>query len=127
MTSDKTLPDLTRDAALQLGDLVRNEFRLARAEAGESLKSAAAASVSLALGVAVAGASVTLALFALAYAIGQTLPMWFAAVLAAAAGGLLSFVLVQRGKSALASPVSLPKTVENVSRDITRLKETVSP
>jgi tetrahydromethanopterin S-methyltransferase subunit C len=124
MQTERTLSELTMDLASQAGDLLRNEIRLARAEAIENVKSMGGGIVRAALGVALAGAAVTLALFALAYGLGQILPMWVAALIGAVIGGVIAYVLIKSGlKAASLSHVALPRTAEQVSRDLRLIKE----
>jgi tetrahydromethanopterin S-methyltransferase subunit C len=124
MQTERTLSELTMDLASQAGDLLRNEIRLARAEAIENVKSMGGGIVRAALGVALAGAAVTLALFALAYGLGQVLPMWVAALIGAVVGGIIAYVLIKSGlKAASLSHVALPRTAEQVSRDLRLIKE----
>ena len=124
MQTERTLSELTADLATQAGDLLRNEIRLARAEAMESVKEMGDGIVRAALGVALAGAAVTLALFALAYALGTVMPMWGAALIGAAIGGGVAYLLVKSGlKAASLSHVALPRTAEQVSRDLRLIKE----
>jgi hypothetical protein len=124
MQTERSLPELTRDLASSLGDLMRNEVRLARAEAVESLKKMGDGLIRAALGVALAGAAVTLALFALAYALGETLPLWGAALLSACIGGAGAYLLIKNGLKALsADPISLPRTTKQVARDLHLIKD----
>src|SRR5258706_1570421 len=97
MQAERTLPELTMDLASQVGDLLRNEVRLARAEAFESVKQMRVGVVRAALGLSLAGAALTLALFALAYALGQVMPMWGAALVGAGIGGIGAYLLVTSG------------------------------
>jgi hypothetical protein len=128
MQTERTLADLTRDLAADAGDLVRNEVRLARAEAVESVKGMGDGIVRAALGVALAGAAVTLALFALAYALGEIMPMWGAALIGAALGGVIAYWLVKSGlKEVSVDRIALPRTAEQVARDLRAIKEKVSP
>jgi hypothetical protein len=128
MQSDRSLADLTKDLALNAGELFRNELRLARAEAVESVKGMGDGIVRAALGVALAGAAVTLALFALAYALGEVMPMWGAALVGAAVGGAIAYWLVKSGLNDISvDRISLPKTAEQVARDLRTIKEKVSP
>jgi hypothetical protein len=127
MQTDRSLPELTRDLASQAGDLFRNEVRLARAEAMEGLKQMGAGAVRAALGVVLAGSAVTLGLFALSYALGEVMPMWAAALVGAIIAGLLSYVLIKSGlKAASVDHVGLPRTAEQVSRDLRLIKENVT-
>lgn len=124
MQTERTLSELTSDLASQAGELLRNEIRLARAEAMESVKDMGGGIVRAALGVALAGAAVTLALFALAYALGTVMPMWGAALIGAVIGGAIAYFLVKSGlKTASLSHVALPRTAEQVLRDLHIIKE----
>lgn len=124
MQTERTLPELTMDLATQAGDLLRNEIRLARAEAMENFAQMGGGIVRAALGVALAGAAVTLGLFALAYALGEVMPMWAAALVGAAIGGGASYFMIKSGlKASSLKHVALPRTAEQVSRDIRLIKE----
>lgn len=128
MEADRSLADLTRDLAANAGDLFRNEVRLARAEAVESLKDMGDGVIRAALGIALAGAAVTLGLFALAYALSEIMPLWAAALIGAVIGGLIAYGLVKSGLKAISvDRIALPRTAEQVSRDLRSLKEKVSP
>lgn len=128
MQTDRSLADLTKDLAANAGDLFRNEVRLARAEAVESIKGMGGGIVRAALGIVLAGAAVTLALFALAYALGEVMPMWGAALIGALVGAAIAYWLVKSGLEALSvDNMKLPRTAEQVSRDLRTIKEKVSP
>jgi hypothetical protein len=124
MQTERTLSELTMDLASQAGDLLRNEIRLARAEAIENVKQMGGGVTRVALGVALACAALTLGLFALAYGLGEIVPMWAAALAAALFGGVIAYVLVKSGlKAASPTHLALPRTREQVSRDIKVIKE----
>ena len=128
MHTERTLSELTHDLAAQAGDLLRNEFRLARAEAMDNVKQMGGGIVRAAIGVAFAGGAVTLGLFALAYALGEVLPMWVAALSGAVIGGVLAYVLIKSGlKAASLSQVAMPRTAEQISRDLRLVKENTTP
>lgn len=128
MQADRTLPQLTSDLASQVSDLFRNEVRLARAEAMENVRQMGDGVVRAALGVALAGAAVTLALFALAYALGEIMPMWAAALVGAGLGGVIAYVLVKTGlKAASVEAVSMPRTSQQVAADLRLIKENITP
>ena len=80
--------------------------------------------VRAALGVSLAGAALTLALFAIVYALGQVMPMWGAALVGAGIGGVIAYLLVASGlKSLSVERISLPRTAEQVSRDLRLIKD----
>lgn len=124
MQTERSLPELTRDLASSVGDLMRNEVRLARAEAVESIKHMGDGVLRAALGVALAGAAVTLGLFAIAYALGEALPMWAAALLSAGLGGVAAYLLIKSGLKELSvDGINLPRTKAQVSRDLHLIKD----
>jgi hypothetical protein len=128
MQTDRSIADLTGELAANAGELFRNELRLARAEAVESVKGMGGGVVRAALGIVLAGAAVTLALFALAYALGLVMPMWGAALIGAAIGGAIAYWLVRSGLKAISvERIALPRTAEQVARDLRSIKEKVSP
>jgi len=128
MQTDRSIADLTGELAANAGELFRNELRLARAEAVESVRGMGGGVVRAALGVVLAGAAVTLALFALAYALGLVMPMWGAALVGAAIGGAIAYWLVRSGLKAISvERIALPRTAEQVARDLRSIKEKVSP
>lgn len=127
LAQDRSLPELTKDLAANLGDLVRNELRLARAEAAVNMRKIGDDAIRIGLGVALAAASVTLALFALAYALGEAMPLWIASVLAAAIGAGLAYWLISSGRKSLGEErIGLPRTAKSVSEDIETLKEQIT-
>lgn len=124
MLAERSLPELTKDLAGHVGELMRNEVRLARAETMDSVKAMGAGVLRAALGVALAGAAVTLGLFAIAYALGEVMPMWIGALIGAVIGGVIAYVLVKSGlKEMSVDRIHLPRTAEQVSRDLRMLKE----
>lgn len=124
---DRSLPELTKDLAVNLGDLVRNELRLARAEAADNLRKFGNDAIRIALGVALAAAAITLALFGLAYGLAEIMPMWGAAFLAAAIGAALAYWLIESGRKSLAEErIGLPRTAKTVSDNIESLKEQIT-
>lgn len=128
MQTERTLSELTHDLAAQAGDLLRNEFRLARAEAMDNVKQMGGGIVRAAIGVAFAGAAVTLGLFGIAYALGEIMPMWIAALSGAVIGGVLAYVLIKSGlKAASLSQVAMPRTAEQIARDLRTIKENTPP
>lgn len=128
MQAERSLPQLTADLASQVSDLFRHEVRLARAEALENMRQMGDGIVRAALGVALAGAAVTLGLFALAYALGEVMPMWAAALVGAALGGTIAYILIKSGlKAASMEAVSMPRTKQQMAADLRLIKENIAP
>jgi membrane protein len=124
MPGEPSLSSLAADLTAQAGDLVRNEIRLARAEAVESLKALGAAAVFGGLGIVMAGAALTLALLGGAYLLALAMPFWAAALIMAALGAIVAYLLVDRARKIIATkPIQLPRTRHQLAQDISLIKE----
>jgi Putative Actinobacterial Holin-X, holin superfamily III len=119
-----TIPDLTKEVVHHLGDMFRNELRLARAEAVDSAKVMTGSLVMVGIGVAFAVSAITLIGIGVAEVMPLELPRWAAFALVGIASGLGALLFMQAGKSALSPKfLTLPKTREQVGRDIQAIKE----
>jgi len=127
MPAERTLTELATDVAYQAGDLIRNEIRLARAEAVEHVREMGAGLLRAAFGVAFAGSAATLGMFGLAYLLGLVMPIWGAALISAAIAGIAATVFLRAGLKALSTEkIDLPKTSRQVARDLNLIKETIT-
>jgi uncharacterized membrane protein YqjE len=119
-----SIPELTKDIAHHLGDMFRNELRLARVEAVESAKALTGSLVQIGIGVAFGTAAITLGLMAIAYGFAIYIPMWGALAIAAVASAIAAFIFIQSARAAVSpETLSLPKTREQIGRDIQNIKE----
>jgi protein-S-isoprenylcysteine O-methyltransferase Ste14 len=124
--TERSIPELTKDMAFHLGDMFRNELKLARVEATEGVKSLGGAAGKVAAGAVVAVSALTLALLAIAFALSEVMPMWAASGVVAILAGIVAWMLMRAGQSALKShDLSLTRTREQVSRDIKNISERV--
>jgi hypothetical protein len=124
MQAERTLPELTKDFTSQLGDLVRNEVRLARAEMLDGVKGVRTGITRMAIGLALACAAVTLGLFAIAFGLGEFMPMWLSALICAAVAGIVAYVLVKSGSDAAAFDRIAPRrAAQQVANDFRLMKE----
>ena len=126
MQTERSIPELTKDMAFHLGDMFRNELKLARVEATEGAKSLSGALAMFAAGALVGASALTVALLAAAYALAEAMPMWGAAGIVAIIAAIAAFFLVKAGQKALKDKdLSLSRTREQVSRDIKTISERV--
>jgi putative superfamily III holin-X len=126
MQTDRSIPELTKDVAFHLGDMFRNELKLAGVEATESAKSLSGAFVTIVLGAAVGGAALTVALISAAWALAGVLEPWAAGLVVAGVAGVIAFLMINGGKAALKpKSLALPRTRDQVSRDLKTLSEHV--
>ena len=126
MRTERSIPELTKDMAFHLGDMFRNELKLARVEATESAKSLSGG-LSLVLTGAVVGVSaLTVGLMAAAFGLAEIMPMWSAAAIVAVVAAVFALILISAGKAALkAKGLTLPRTREQMSRDLNTISERV--
>ena len=119
-----SIPELTKDVAQHLGDMFRNELRLARAETVESAKSLTGAMVQIGIGTAFGTAAITLGLMAVAQGFAIYLPVWAGLAIAAFAAALAALIFIQSARSAISPKnLTLPKTRDRIGRDIQSIKE----
>jgi hypothetical protein len=124
--TERSIPELTKDMAFHLGDMFRNELKLARVEATEGVKTLSGAVGLIAAGAVIGGSALTLGLFAVAYALATVMPMWGAAAVVAVLAAIVAWMLVKAGQKAMNSDeLSLTRTREQVSRDLKTLSERV--
>ena len=126
MQTDRSIPELTKDVAFHLGDMFRNELKLARTEATESVKSFSGGFSLIASGAVVGVSALTLALLAIAYGLAEIMPLWGAAAIVAVTAVIVALILISAGRAALKpKKLSLPRTREQVSRDLKTISERV--
>lgn len=119
-----SIPELTKEMVHHLGDMFRNELRLARAEAIDSAKTMSGSLVGFGAGAAFLAAAVTLVCMAVVEALPAEFPRWGAFAMAGLAAGVAGLVFLQAAKAAMApKSLTLPKTREQVGRDIQAIKE----
>jgi Putative Actinobacterial Holin-X, holin superfamily III len=124
---DRSLPQLTSDLAAQVGDLFRNEVRLARVEAVQSVKGLAGGLVKVGIGAALGMAAATVGLFALVYVLAYAFPLWVAALISAIIGGGAGYMLVRAGVKAFSeNKFALPRTQQQIAQDVRTIKEKVN-
>lgn len=124
MPNDSTIASLASDLTSQAAELMRNEFRLARAETVESLKSLGMAAALGGAALAMSGAAMTLALLGLTYLLALAMPFWVAALVMAIVGGVIAYVLINSARKIIASkPMQLTRTRQQISQDISLIKE----
>lgn len=119
-----TIPDLTKEVVHHLGDMFRNELRLARTEAVDSAKTMTGSLVLIGIGVAFAVSAITLIGIGVAELLPLEFPRWAAFALAGLTSGVGALLFMLAGKSAITpKSLTLPKTREQVGRDIQVIKE----
>lgn len=119
-----SIPELTKEMVSHLGDMFRNELKLARTEAVESARKMGGSLALIGVGVAFATAAITLMGFALVELLPAEFPRWAAFAMAGVASGVAAMLFMQAGRAKIApDSLTFPKTREQVGRDIQTIKE----
>jgi putative copper export protein len=120
----RSLGELFSDLSLQTSDLIRQEMRLAKAELSEKLADAGKHAMMIGVSIAFGMAAVVAAAAAFALLLIEVgVEPWLAAVITAAAMGLVAFVLAQSGTSALRSQSMAPvETIHSLKETTQWLK-----
>lgn len=119
-----SIPELTKELVGNFGDMIRNELKLARTEAFDSAKTMSGGLIFIGLGAAFAAAAVTLICMAGIEALPDDIPRWAAYAMAGIAAGMAALIFMQTAKSSIApKSLTLPKTRDQIGRDLQTLKE----
>lgn len=103
---DTSLASLVKDLIGEIGQLIRQELRLARAETGEKLAQAQNGIIGIVVGLLLAFSGLLVLLQAVVIALANVMPAWLASVIVAVVVVGVGFMLVRQGQSNL-SPANL--------------------
>lgn len=125
-TPEPTLGELFTDLAGDLSTLVRQEIALARAETIETVRTATRSSAMMGVGGALAYAGLIVLLLAIAYLLGEVMPLWLATLIVGIIAAAIGGGLIMAGKSRMANLSVVPeRTVESIKEDAQWAKEQV--
>ena len=115
--SDHTLRSLGGEQIGDISRLIRQELRLAQAEAGEKATQIQHGLISLVAGLLLAMAALLVLLQALVIGLAQVMPVWLASVIVGVVVALIAFGLVRLGQSSLQSTNLVPERTMQSMRD----------
>lgn len=122
--NDRSIPQLVRDAMHQLGDMVRDEARLARAEMSEKWSQVVAAGGMVAGALAFGVGGIVLVLIAAAAALAEVMATWAASLLVGGLALLVALLLGAKAQANLKPRNLMPsRTMETVRTDAQFAKE----
>jgi hypothetical protein len=116
---DRSLGDLFADLVRELGELVRQEAQLAKAELRQNASQAGRAIAALVVGGAIVYAGVLALLAAAILGLGQAgLPWWLAALVVGVVVVVIGAIVTTRGRAALQTTALAPQqTIETLKED----------
>lgn len=115
---EQSLKSLGSELIDEITRLIRQELRLAQAEAVEKTTQVQNGVVSIAVGLALAAAALLILLQALVIGLAHVMPAWAASVVVGAVVAILGFGLVRYGQTNLQARNLLPaRTIRSVRND----------
>ena len=121
---DTSLGTLLTGLIHDLGQLVRQDLRLAQSEAGEKFKQAQNGVYAVLTGLLVAFCALLILLQALVIALSNVLPPWLAAVAVGLVLAVVAFFLIHQGRSNLKARNLIPERTLRSAQRTRNLKET---
>jgi hypothetical protein len=116
--NDLSLASLLRDLITEISELMRQEFRLARAETTAKLARAQTALIAMAAGLLLGFCALLVLLEAAVVGLSEVMPPWAASLVVAGVTAAVAFALLITGQRML-SPTNLvpERTIESLRQD----------
>lgn len=122
--TQRSFVEVLQDIVGNVQQIIRSEFRLARAELREKANRAAKPATTLAAGAILGFYGLGFLLLAIVYALSIALPMWLAALIVSALLIVISAILVVSGRNKLKQIQPVPeKTVETLKENVQWAKD----
>jgi len=106
---EASLGQLLSELISDLGQLVRQELRLAQSEVSEKVKQAQHGLYAIVTGLLVAFCALLILLQALVIALSKAMPPWLAAVAVGAVLAVIAFILIRQGRENLKARNLVPE------------------
>lgn len=117
-SSERSVGSLLQELTTDVSALVRDEMRLAQAEASEKMNQVIMAAVSIFAGFLVAFAALILLLEGVAVGLANYMPDWIAVVVVGVVTAVVALVMITKGKNDLSTARLAPeRTTRNVRQD----------
>lgn len=115
--SEQSIRTLVGDLIEQMQRLIRQELRLAQAEAGEKVSQGQRGLISIVVGTMFAFAALLILLQALVLAVSNAMPAWLASIVVGIVVAIIGFALVRQGQSNLKATHLVPERTLRSMRD----------
>ena len=115
---ETSFASLLKELIAEIGQLFRQELRLARAETGEKLAQAQNGAIAIVVGLLLAFSALLILLQAVVIALSEIMPAWAASVVVGGVIAIVAFILIRGGQSSLKLTNLAPtRTLESMRRD----------
>ena len=125
LQNNRSLPEVIQDIVGNVQELIRSEFRLAKAETREEVSKAAKSSVMLGAGIVLAAYAVGFLLLTVMYALETTVAPWLAALIVAVGVMIIAMVAVSTGRKRMKQVHMPEKTIETVKENVQWAKQRI--
>jgi uncharacterized membrane protein YqjE len=119
----RPISEVLHDIVGNVQDIVRSEFRLAKAEVTEEMGKLRSAGVLLGVGVLMVSFSAVFLLLAIVYALSLVMPAWAAALVVGVTLGAIAAVCCVLGIKRIKAVQAVPKTTASVKEDVEWAKQ----
>ena len=116
-TADRPISAVLSDIMGNVQDIVRSEARLAKAEVTQELRKSASACVLTGAGLVMLAFSGLFVLVAAVAALSVVMPIWAAALIVAAAEGLMAALFVSLGVRRFKAMLGAPRTAATMKEN----------
>ncbi len=116
-TADRPISAVLSDIMGNVQDIVRSEARLAKAEVTQELRKSASACVLTGAGLVMLAFSGLFVLVAVVAALSLVMPIWAAALIVAAAEGLMAALFVSLGVRRFKAMLGAPRTAATMKEN----------
>lgn len=116
-TADRPISAVLSDIMGNVQDIVRSEARLAKAEVTQELRKSASACVLTGAGLVMLAFSGLFVLVAAVAALSLVMPIWAAALIVAAAEGLMAALFVSLGVRRFKAMLGAPRTAATMKEN----------
>lgn len=121
---ERSLGQLLRDLAEQLGRLIGDEGRLLKAELNDNVNRLTGGFTLLILGAVLGSAALLILLLALVAALSETMEPWLASVIVGGAVAVIALALLLAGRNRLKARALIPdRTLASVGDDVRLARE----
>lgn len=125
LQNNRSMAEVVQDIIGNVQEIIRSEFRLAKAETREEISKAAKSSVVLGAGLLLAVYAVGFLLLTIMYALETTLAPWLAALIVAVGVMIVAMVAVRVGRRRMKQVHMPEKTIETVKENVQWAKQRI--
>lgn len=125
-SAGRSVPEVLHDIVGNIQEIIRSEFRLAKAEVKEEASKARGPLTTWAIGALIGLYAVGLLLFTIVMAMATVMATWLAALIVGAVMGVVSIALISAGSARLKRVNKVPeRTIESLKENVQWAKDQI--